>query len=337
MDNQKVQSALQRLGEPGFRLKQIRQAVFVDLVGEWSEVTTISKALRETLTEEAPLKSLTLEREAASRDGRTLKLALRTDDGQLIEAVLMRHEDGRRTVCVSSQAGCPMGCSFCATGKLGLQRNLSAEEMLDQVLEFSRRLKSAGERVSNVVVMGMGEPMHNLDNVLAALREMNAADGLAIGARRISVSTCGIVPGIERLAGEPEQFNLAVSLHAPTQDLRERMMPVAKAYPLDRLMNACRDYAERTGRKIFFEYLLISGLNDSAETAEDLADLMNHPLYHVNLIKYHSTGDYVTAPRERREAFMAVLEKRGVSVSWRHSYGEDIDAACGQLAGKSRK
>lgn len=334
MDSSKLQSVLEAAGAKPFRFRQAREAFFSQLIGSWDEVSSLPADLRARLVAEVPISSLKPTREAKSGSGDTVKTALETSDGKVIEAVLMRHEEGRRTVCVSSQAGCPMRCAFCATGKLGFFRNLTAEEIADQVLYFARLLKTDGERVSNVVVMGMGEPMHNLDAVLAAVRELNAPDGLGLGARRFSISTCGIVPGILRLAEEPLQVNLAVSLHAPDQELRVRLMPVAAAYPLDRLMAACRAYVEKTRRQLMFEYLLIDGVNDSSAQAEALAGFMDHPLYHVNLIKYHSTGEFRASPRAVRDQFMAVLEKRGVSVTFRANYGEDIDAACGQLAGK---
>ena len=335
MDTTKAQDVLAAANLPAYRLKQVRQAVFKQLIGSWDEATSLPPAVRSLLQREVPLSALVLVREVTADDGNTVKAALRLADGPVIETVLMRHGDGRRTVCVSSQAGCPMRCAFCATGQLGLKRNLTAEEIVDQVLHFGRYLKPAKESVTNVVVMGMGEPLHNLDHVLAAIRELNSSDGLGVGARRFSISTCGIIPGIARLAAETLQVNLAVSLHAPNQALRERLMPVARAYPLDKLMAACRAYVEQTGRKIFFEYLLIDGINDLDEQAEELARLMDHHLYHVNLIKYHSTGEFRASPRVRRERFMKILEERGIPVTFRLSYGEDIDAACGQLAGRS--
>ena len=337
MDFERVKNVLAAAGQPSFRLKQVRQAFFVQLVGSWGEASALPADLRDLLTREVPLSSLAPVREVASQDGRTVKAVLSTGDGQVIETVLMRHEGGRRTVCVSSQVGCPMRCAFCATGRLGLARNLTAEEIADQVMHFARRLKAENLRVTNVVVMGMGEPMHNLDAVLAAIRELNAPDGLGLGARHFSISTCGIIPGIERLAEEPLQINLAISLHAATQELRERLMPVAQAYPLDRLMAACRAYADKTNRKVMFEYLLLDGVNDSEEDADLLADLMGNGLFHVNLIKYHATGAFRATPRERREQFQAALERRGIPVTFRVSFGEDIAAACGQLAAGGRK
>jgi 23S rRNA (adenine(2503)-C(2))-methyltransferase len=335
MDMELAQTVMTEAKVPSFRLNQLRQAVFGQLANSWDEVTTFSADLRAQLAARLPWSVLTLAREVTSEDGETVKAALRTEDKLIIEAVLMKHGDGRRTVCMSSQAGCPMKCTFCATGKLGLRRNLTRAEITEQVLYFARQLKPRGEAVTNVVVMGMGEPMHNLDEVLASIRELNAPDGLNIGARRISISTCGIVPGILRLADEPMQVNLAISLHAPTQELREKLMPVAKAYPLQKLMEAINQYVNKANRQVMFEYLLIDGVNDSDENAEELARLMRHRLYHVNLIKYHSTGEYRASPRERRDRFMTILESHQVSVTFRLSFGEDIDAACGQLAGQA--
>lgn len=337
MDMTKVQTVLEAAGEPKFRLEQVRQAVFQQLVSDWDEVTTLSTDLRAKLKSEAPFSSLTLVRSTSSARGDTTKVAFTLADGQMIETVLMSHYGERNTVCVSSQAGCPMRCSFCATGMMGFKRNLTEEEIVDQVLHFARLLKARGERVTNMVFMGMGEPMHNYDNVFAAIRVFNDQKGLSIGARHISVSTCGILPGILRMAEEKLQVNLAISLHAPNDEMRTRIMPVNRAYPLGKLMPAIGEYVEKTNRKVMFEYLMIQGLNDGLGTADELAALMKHPLYHVNLIKYHTTGAYVSSPREQRSAFMDRLMKQGVSVTHRITFGEDIDAACGQLANKHAK
>jgi 23S rRNA (adenine2503-C2)-methyltransferase len=349
MNTAKIQQVLAAAGiNKPYRLKQAVRAAYRDLVPSWEAAAELPPELRTLLDREAPIMSLTLEREAVSADGRTVKAALRTTDGKTIETVLMAHEDGRRTVCVSSQAGCAMRCAFCATGAGGFSRNLTAEEISDQVLHFARRhvvrerrdAASAVDKktVTNVVVMGMGEPMNNYDAVLAAIRELNRADGLGIGIRHFTVSTCGVVPGIERFATEPEPLNLAVSLHAPNQALRERIMPVAAAYPLDQLLAACRAYVEQTGRKIFFEYLLLDGVNDGDEQADELARIMDHELYHVNLIKYHATGAFRASPPERCRAFQRRLwDQHRVPVTFRVDFGEDISAACGQLAGQKPK
>ena len=352
-------------GEPKYRLAQVREAKFRSLVSSWSEATALPPALREKLDREAPVSCLTLAGESVSSKGDTAKCAFKCADGQLIETVLMRHEGERNTVCVSSQAGCPMACAFCATGTMGLKRNLTSEEIVDQVLHFARKLKAEGDVVTNVVLMGMGEPFHNYDHVMEALRTLNDPKGLAFGVRRMSISTCGIVPGILKLADDPLRVNLAISLHAPNDALRSNLMPVNKAYPLAKLFAAIRTYIGKTNRKIMFEYLLIDGVNDTPEIAEELADLLCRenpdgtgrptPLYHVNLIKYHTTevlgsaaerfgltvdpktgkGTFPSSPVKRRSAFQQVLYDRGISVTHRITFGEDIDAACGQLANKS--
>ncbi len=363
MDPAKLAIAL--VGEKPFRLNQAREAVFRTRIGAWSEATALPPELRARLTQDVPLSVLQLERESVSARGDTVKCAFRCADGQLIETVLMRHEGERNTVCVSSQAGCPMACAFCATGTMGLKRNLEPHEIVDQVMHFVRRLRDENDAVTNVVLMGMGEPFHNYDHVMTALRTLNDARGLAFGVRRMSISTCGIVPGILRLAGDPLRVNLAISLHAPDDELRSKLMPVNRAYPIARLFEAIKTYVRATGRKVMFEYLLIDGVNDTPELAQALADLLirEHPdgarrptgLYHVNLIKYHATdvaasaagrfglpidpksgkGTFPSSPAVRRSAFMDVLAQRGISVTHRITFGEDIDAACGQLANKA--
>jgi|SRR3989344_1916506 len=338
MHTAKIQAVFAASGIKPYRLKQAVYAGYRELVSSWDEVAEFPPELRALLDREAPIMSLALEREVVSADSRTVKAALMTADGNAIESVLMLHETGRRTVCVSSQVGCPMKCTFCATGAGGFSRNLTAEEIVDQVMFFARHLKPQHKTVTNVVMMGMGEPMNNYDAVMDAIRELNRADGLGIGNRHFTVSTCGIIPGIVRFADEPLALNLAVSLHAPNQALRERLMPVASAYPLEVLMAACRAYVEKTGRRIFFEYTLLDGVNDSDEHAEQLAKILDSKLYQLNLIKYHATGTFRASPPERCRAFQHLLwEKYRVPVTFRVSFGEDIDAACGQLAGRKRK
>ncbi|MEK9151779.1 MAG: 23S rRNA (adenine(2503)-C(2))-methyltransferase RlmN [Patescibacteria group bacterium] len=337
MDISAVERIMKEAGEPQFRVAQATQAVFGQLISDWDEVTTLSAGLKAKLKAEVPISSLELVTQSESTRGDTCKAAFKIRDGSLIETVLMRHKDGRHTVCVSSQAGCPMACAFCATGTMGLKRNLTSEEIIDQVLHFARTLKPLGESVTNMVLMGMGEPLHNYEAVMTALRTLHDPKNFNMGARRMSISTCGLVPGIIKLADDELQLNLAVSLHAPTDELRSKIMPVNRAYPLAKLMPAIEEYADKTKRKVFFEYLLIKGLNDGLDVAEKLADLLQHPLYHVNLIKYHTTGVFETSPYEQRMAFMDVLKKREISVTHRISFGEDIDAACGQLAAKQAK
>lgn len=337
MDFTRVAAVLDRHGEKPYRLKQIKHAVFTDRISKWDDLTTLAKPLREALSSEVPFSSLEPVRQLISTRGDTVKAMFKLHDGNLIETVLMRHHRDRNTVCISSQAGCAMKCAFCATGTLGLKRNLTSEEILDQILHFARYLKKEDKRVSNIVVMGMGEPMQNLEQVLAALRVCNSEEGLNISARKMTISTCGVVPGILKLADEPMQLNLAISLHAPNDEVRSKIMPVNKAYPLEKLMKAIEEYVKKTNRKVLFEYVMLDGVNDSLELADELAKLMKHPLYQVNLIKYHSTGAFNPTDTEERFAFKDRLESRGVVVTHRITFGEDIDAACGQLANKDAR
>jgi len=375
MDIINLEKFLKEKGEKDYRLKQVKKAVFVDLINDWNEATNLSKELREKIKKEFPLLSLEVLNLLESKNKDSIKAVFKFKDGNVIEAVLMKHlntkdddaKAGRNTVCVSSQAGCAMNCGFCATGKMGLKRNLTSEEIVDQVLFFARWLKkwqglaltSDGkarpcheryEKVNNIVFMGMGEPFLNYDNTIQAIRILNDKDGFNLGIRHISVSTCGIVPGIEKFAEENLQVNLAISLHAADDETRTKLMPINKTYPLEDLMKAVGDYIKKTNRKVMFEYLLIDGVNDRAEDAANLAKLMKNSLYHINLIKYHDTGlarnasnlaceagraDFKPSPQAKRTQFFDTLKKLGVSATFRVSFGEDILAACGQLAGKN--
>jgi 23S rRNA (adenine2503-C2)-methyltransferase len=294
-------------------------------------MTTLPASLRRRLADEEPLLELEREELQRSADG-TLKLRLRTRDGFPVEAVAMRHRN-RRTVCVSSQSGCPLACAFCATGAMGLGRNLRAGEILEQALVLARLLAEQGERVRNVVMMGMGEPFLNYDQVLAACRALNDPAGFALGARQIAISTAGWVPGIDLLAGEPLQVKLALSLHAPDDRLRSELMPVTRRYGVADVLAACARYRAATGRRVFVEYLLLDGVNDGDAEARRLGELLGGGGYHVNLIAYNPTGaGYRASPPERVERFGRLLAAAGIEASYRRSHGQDIDAACGQLA-----
>lgn len=327
---------LKDLGQPEYRFAQAKRAFAVEYLGSWEELSTFPKALREELAKDVPWSSITPVTTQVSKAGDTVKTLFELEDGKKIEAVLMRHEGGRNTVCLSSQVGCPMACTFCATGTMGLKRNLSAEEMFDQVVHFAKYLKPEQAHVTNVVFMGMGEPMHNYDNVMSAVRLMNDPQGFNLGARHISISTCGIVPGIKKLAQEPLQVNLAISLHSAVDKTRSSIMPVNNAYPVKKLMEAIDDYCEKTNRKVFFEYLLLEGINDTKEEARAVANLLQHNyrLFHVNLIKFHDTDHdaYKPTATDSRLRFMRWLQEFSVPVTHRRTFGEDIDAACGQLA-----
>lgn len=322
--------------QPAYRLAQAKRAFYVEGLRSWDELTTLPKALREEAKIAVPWDCLSVVRSQTSSAGDTVKTLFRCADGKTIEAVLMRHDDGRNTVCISCQVGCPMGCAFCATGTMGLVRNLTADEIVEQVVHVMRDLKAMNGHVTNVVFMGMGEPLNNYAEVMRAVRLLNDHEGINLGARHITISTCGIVPGILKLADEPFQVNLAISLHSARNETRSKIMPVNKAYPIEALMRAVQTYATKTNRKVFFEYLLLKGVNDSREEAEALADLLsdNYRLFHVNLIKYHDTEAFSATERDGRFHFMNWLKSRGVPVTHRITFGEDIDAACGQLAVK---
>ena len=332
MDFNRVQSLLEEWGEPRYRATQVYRAATRQLEFDYRELTDLPLGLRSRLTEAEPMLELDRRELQTSSDG-TLKTRFETRDGFPVEAVALRHRN-RRTVCVSSQSGCPLACTFCATGSMGLGRNLRAGEITEQVLVMARLLRDRGEKVSNVVMMGMGEPFLNYDAVLAACRTLNDPDGFALGARQIAISTAGWIPGIDRLADEPMQVKLALSLHAPTDELRRTLMPVNRRYPLAELMAACRRYREKTNRRIFVEYLLLDGVNDSDREAEQLAHLLGGGAgFHVNLIAYNPTGaGYTGSSQERVAGFAQVLASHGVKASYRRSHGKDIAAACGQLA-----
>lgn len=318
--------------EPAFRLKQARKATFFDLIEDWSEATTLSKDLRETLQKKVPfeIKGKML----VSKDKRTIKARLILDDGLTIETVLMKHTDKRNTVCVSSQVGCPLGCLFCVTGAMGFKRNLNASEIVEQALFFARYLKKKDEKITNVVFMGMGEPFLNWENVKEAIEILNDDNCFGIGARKISVSTAGITEGIEKLAQDFPQINLAISLHAPDDKLRGELMPVNKKYSIAKILKSVDEYIEKTNRKVMFEYVMLKGINDSEEQAKKLSRLLKRPLYMVNLIAYNPNGRFESSPSEKIKKFKAILEKAGIFATQRYRFGTDIEAACGQLAGK---
>lgn len=326
-------------GEPAYRAAQIKRGFFVDLADSWEGISVLPKALRLDLAAAVPWNAMEQLTTRTAPQGETVKILLQCHDGVKIETVLMRHKDGRNTVCVSSQAGCGMACAFCATGTMGLKRNLTSEEIVEQVIHFARWLKPKKEKVTNIVLMGMGEPFHNYDNVMDALRILNDKDGFNLGARHMSISTCGIVPGILKLADEKFQVNLAISLHAGTDKVRNTFMPVNKAYPLAKLMAAVRTYMEKTNRQVMFEYLLLRGVNDRPEDAEAVAKLLgpDYRLVHVNVIKYHPTQGFDATDRPQRLAFVQWLHDLGVPATHRVTFGEEIDAACGQLALKGNE
>ena len=320
-------------GEPRFRAKQVEEWLYVKRVDSFEAMTNLPKQLRDKLSSETALGTLALEAEETSADG-TIKRLYRLHDGQLIESVLMEYDDERRTACISTQAGCAMGCVFCATGQMGFARHLTAAEIFEQALFFARDLEARGDRLTNVVLMGMGEPFHNYDATLEAVRRLMR--DLGIGARHITVSTVGLVPMIRRFADEGLQVKLAVSLHAATDAEREALLPVNKRYPLGELIDACYYYVEKTGRRMSFEWTLIQGENDTPEQAHALGRLLKGLHCHVNVIPLNLTAGYHGGPsaQGRIDTFVALLSEYGIPATIRIRRGIDIDAGCGQLKSK---
>ncbi|MCM1025450.1 MAG: 23S rRNA (adenine(2503)-C(2))-methyltransferase RlmN [Roseburia sp.] len=320
---------LGRLGEKPFRARQMYRWMHGKLAGGFGEMTDLPKALREKCEESYEFTALEAVEVQESRLDGTKKFLFRLGDGNLVESVWMRYRHGN-SVCISSQAGCRMGCTFCASTLDGLARNLLPAEMLGQVYEIQR---ITGERVSNVVVMGTGEPLDNYENLLTFLRMLTDENGLHISQRNVTVSTCGIAPGIRRLAEEGLQITLALSLHAATDEKRQRLMPIAKRYSIRELTEACADYFRKTGRRITFEYSLIGGINDTDEDAAKLAALAGPLHCHVNLIPVNPVRErnYVQSEAARIRAFQKRLERKGINVTVRREMGRDIDGACGQL------
>ena len=326
MDLSLLQSKLADAGQPAFRARQVWRWAASGAQG-YEEMTDLPAGLRAQLAAEVPYSTLTLEREAHASDG-TVKALFKTADGRAVEAVLMRYRDGRRSVCVSSQSGCPLTCTFCATGAMKFGRNLTQAEIIDQVLHF-RRI----EPLNHLVFMGMGEPLMNLDNVLDAARRL---PDIGITHRRTGISTVGWVPGIRALTESDVPVRLALSLHAPDDELRSRIMPVNERFEIAEVLDACREYYERRRRQIFIEYVMLAGVNDSPEHAVALGRLLDPRIHKVNLIPYNPTESiYDGSSRNAIGRFQAILEEHDLSATVRLTRGRDIDAACGQLAARA--
>lgn len=319
--------------QPSYRAKQIWQGVYQNLWQSPEEFTNLPKALRDKLAEEVSWSGLVPVTVLESKDGETVKTLFRLEDGREIEAVLMKYNE-RRTLCISTQSGCAMGCVFCATGQMGFKRHLTAGEIVAQVLYYAHKLKETSEQVTNVVLMGMGEPFHNYQNTLAAIDRLNDPEGLNLGARRFTISTVGLVPMIRKFADEKRQINLAISLHAANNQERSALLPVNRKYPIEDVLDACRYYIDKTGRRITFEWALIRGENDTPETAHQLANLLKGMMCHVNIIPLNPTHKYSgqATTRERAQAFADILNNAGIPCTIRIRRGIDIQAGCGQLA-----
>ncbi len=331
-----LQQWLQDNGEKAFRAGQIYEWLYEKRVKTFEEMSNLSKGLREKLAAAFTLTTLSTLVKQESKDG-TIKFLFQLQDGYSIETVLMRHQYGN-SICVTTQVGCRIGCTFCASTLGGLKRHLMAGEIVEQVVKVQQQLDETEERVSSIVIMGIGEPFDNYDAMMNFLKIVNHDKGLNIGARHITVSTSGIVPKIYQFADEGMQINFAVSLHAPNQEARQKLMPIARAYKLDELLEAVRYYTKKTGRRVTFEYGLMSGENDSVEVAEELSALIKNIKCHVNLIpiNYVPERDYIRTSRSKIFDFEKTLKKNGINVTIRREQGADIAAACGQLRAQER-
>jgi len=330
-----IDALIQELSQPNFRSAQIWEGIYRHLFESWQELTNIPKDLREYLQTNFSLSTLQPVDEISSNDALSTKYLFEMSDGNFVESVLLRSAE-RITFCISTQSGCPVGCIFCATGKFGFKRNLTRGEIIEQVIFLCRLLKKSGEQVTNIVLMGMGEPFLNYEEVIAAVRRFNDPKGLNIGARRITISTIGIPEKIIQFAQENLQVNLAISLHASNDALRQQLVPLAKKIPIGSVINACRNYVKETNRRVTFEYVLIEGVNDAPQFAFELVKLLRNLTCHVNLIGLNPTEHYAgkTSPKQVIIEFGRILLTNGIPATVRISQGADIQAACGQLAGK---
>lgn len=332
---EELSACVKEMGLPNFRAKQIYEWLHIKLVSSFDEMTNIDKNLRTKLTENFYIAVPKIERKLVSQIDGTVKYLFEFRDGQCVESVVMRYKYGN-TICVSTQAGCAMGCKFCASTKNGKVRDLTAGEILGQIYAAQ---SDVGERISHIVLMGIGEPLDNFDNVVKFLYMVSNKDGLNIGQRNISLSTCGIVPNIDKLAELDLQITLSISLHAPENELRSSMMPINKKYSIEELIAACKRYVNKTGRRISFEYALVKGKNDGVQHARALCKLLSGILCHVNLIPVNSIGQegYEKSERQSIEAFQKEIEAHKITVTVRRKLGADINAACGQLRRESKK
>ena len=352
LDFPTLTNLLKEWNEPAYRAKQIWQGLYQQLYNSPEQFTNLPKSLRDKLAEHFTFSAFMVKTYLDSSDGFTRKTLFELPDEHLIEAVLMRYGDpadnpqisasptgrgakNRRTLCISTQAGCAMGCVFCATGQMGFKRHLTSGEIVAQVMYYARMLRDVNESVTNIVLMGMGEPFHNYDNTMAAVDRLNDPDGFNFGARRFTISTVGLVPQIRRFADEKRQVNLAISLHAADDDERLAIMPVNKRYKIEDVIEACRYYVAQTGRRVTFEWALINGVNDTPEIAQKLAARLKGLLCHVNAIPLNPTVGYAGRATDRQRAFVfkETLEQAGIPCTIRMRRGIDIQAGCGQLAG----
>ncbi len=317
---------------PAYRISQINSHYYKEFVSSWDEMSTLPKDLREKLKKEIPFSKLIYVSSNTSKDGNTQKVLFKTEQGNYIESVLMR-EKGRNTVCVSCMSGCPVGCIFCATGQMGLNENLDSQQILDQILYFCRILKPLNERVTNIVYMGMGEPLLNLENVSLSIIDITAKEKLAFSKRRVTLSTSGYVQNLETFLAKNLGVKIAISLHAPNQKLRNMLMPsVSNSNPLRSLLDTLDSYTKKSNKRITYEYVLLRNINDSVEHAKELVNLLKGRLALVNLINYNENECLPFKKSKNTPLFQRILQERGITCTIRKSLGEDIKGACGQLA-----
>ena len=317
-----------------YRLKQLYQQYYKDNISSWDDLTTWPLELREKLKSEIPFSKLENFQEYIAKDKKTIKTLSFTKEGFPVETVLMKYPK-RNTICVSCMSGCPAGCTFCATGQMGFNKNLDTQEIIDQVLYFKRRLSKEDEKITNIVYMGMGEPMLNLENVARSIDILTDPEKVALGKRRITVSTVGYVEQLDQFLSMDLGVKIALSLHAPNQELREKLMPTAaKRNPLDKLMEVLKDYQEITNKKITYEYILIKDINDSKRHAKELAELLRNQIVLVNLIRLNPSPliPFEPSSMNKTHSFQSILNEEGINNTLRQSYGDEINAACGQLA-----
>lgn len=328
-----IEDRMVKIGQPSFRAKQIWVALYQTFRSTPQEISTLPKDIRVKLDQSFSFNAFVPVRSVVSIDGQTIKTLFQLRDGNHIETVCMHYEN-RHTLCLSSQSGCGIGCSFCATGQMGFGRNLSSGEIIAQVIHFARHLSQTADRVTNIVLMGMGEPFENYDNVMEALNRLNDSEAFGLGARRFTVSTVGLVPKIIRFADEETQYNLAISLHTVDDNLRSDLIPINRKYPVDKLLSACRYYLKKTNRRVTFEVALIQGVNDSIEDAEALAKKIRGMICHINLIPLNPTNGFTQRPTASGQvnAFCATLEAHNITCTVRLRRGIEIQAGCGQLA-----
>ena len=340
-DAEKVKELLVKNGHKPFRYTQIENAIYKNFISNFDEMNTLSKEIRELLKENCFFYSLNVDTEKTSWNGQTTKILFKTSSWEFIESVIMRHLTGRVTLCVSCQAGCPMGCSFCATWKLGLLKNLEYHEIVEQIYYAAKLLNEEWDKLRNIVYMGMGEPMLNYDRVKKSIEFAINQKKMDLARRRITVSTCWIVPGIKKFTSDFPQTSLAISLHAPNDEIRKAIMPVDHTYPLKDLMKSLDEHVQKTNKKIFYEYIMINWVNDNLKQAHELGELLKWRLAHVNFIPYNAwewvnSDGFTTTPRFIIEKFQKILEHYWVVSNIIATMWDDIDAACGQLANKKK-